>query len=770
MPRHAVLTPVLVLFALSLPAASMAESSTVVLYDSGGFSDTTAFPDGPLQPVEHGGGRWRPSAAETSARIVALDDDAAPRALRRPQTGEESRDVDFLDFPPASQTRLTVSFRARVSTAESRTLDMFLIRPGAAAASAQASVLIWGHEPGYLSYFDGSYHRLAPLDTEWREYEVIHDLAANHFEVRIDGETVGSNLPWRNEFSPDTEFGRLRIGAIRGEAGEYADITDLRIARGPTPPVISVLAPLANGGIVPPESGPRFEVRDAQPIEPGSVTVMLDGEDVSGRLVFEGPPMHRAVSLPNLTPHAPHHATITAANEHGEATADLSFHTYEDSVDGFRGIWFTLGQLDGEYGDKYSGGSAFAWSHTLTPMAVYAPEVDKTFFVYSGVPGPESRYLLIMASYYDHATGLLRRPVVVRDQRGVDDPHDNASIAIDGEGRIWVFVAGRGRSRPGQIFRGTEPYSLDDFEQLASGEQTYSQVWPVPGHGLFHFLTLYTDGRELYWETITEGEERSEQHKLAGFGGHYQVTRVHGGKVGSAFNYHAGRSVDRRTNLYYVETNDFGQSWTTVDGAPVDTPLEAVDNPALVTDYESKGRLVYVLQLLYDGDGNPIVLFVTSAGFQPGPDNDPRRWKVARWTGGEWVTNTITESDHNYDVGSLYLHEDRWTLIGPALQGPQPYHTGGEVGLWVSRDEGETWELQREITQGSRLNHSYLRRPHNPKEPFYAIWADGDSSQFSISRLYFTNSTGEALYKLPYTMEGEYAEPIRIESSTPPAP
>jgi len=769
MTRHAGIAIGFALLALTLGA--FAEPPTIVLYDSGGFHDTSAYPDGPLGSVSHGGGRWRPNVGtESRSEIVTLDEDGPARVLRRPQTGREGTDVDFLDFPPAASASLTISFRARVSTAQSRTLDLFLIRPGGAGPSAQASVLIWGHEPGYLSYFDGNYHRLAPIDEEWRSYEVIHNLAANQFDVRMDGEVVGTNLPWRNSFPPGTEFGRLRIGAIRGQTGDHADIADLLITRGPTPPAISVTAPLANGGIVPPGTGLVFEVHDAHSVDEGGVVVEVNGEDVTHQLVSEDAPGHRLYSLPGLDEDTAYRARIAASNEYGNSERELRFHTYTDSVDGFRGIWFTLGQLSGEYGDKYSGGSAFAWSHTLTPMAVYAPEVDKTFFVYSGVPGPESRYLLIMASYFDHATGKLRRPVIVRDQRGVDDPHDNASIAIDDEGRIWVFVAGRGRSRPGQIFRGAEPYSLDLFEKLASGEQTYSQVWPVPGHGLFHFLTKYTDGRELYWETITNGEERSEQRKLAGFGGHYQVTRVHGTKVGSAFNYHAGRSVDRRTNLYYVETNDFGQSWTTVDGTPVDTPLDAVDNPALVTDYEAKGRLVYVLQLLYDDDGHPVVLFVTSGGFQPGPDNDPRRWKVARWTGSEWLTSTITESDHNYDVGSLYLHEDRWTVIGPALPGPQPYHTGGEVGLWESRDEGATWELVRPITQGSALNHSYLRRPHNPKDPFYAIWADGDSSAFSISRLYFTNADGSQLFMLPYTMEGPYAEPLRIDPPTPPAP
>ncbi len=55
------------------------------------------------------------------------------------------------------------------------------------------------------------------------------------------------------------------------------------------------------------------------------------------------------------------------------------------TVDGYRGIWFTIGQSKSEYGDKYSGGlGTYTMKHI--PMAVYSPEVDRTYFVYGGCP------------------------------------------------------------------------------------------------------------------------------------------------------------------------------------------------------------------------------------------------------------------------------------------------------------------------------------------------------------------------------------------------
>lgn len=46
-------------------------------------------------------------------------------------------------------------------------------------------------------------------------------------------------------------------------------------------------------------------------------------------------------------------------------------------VDGYRGIWFTLGQFS-THGDKYSGGLGTYTANHL-PVAIYAPEVKRPF-------------------------------------------------------------------------------------------------------------------------------------------------------------------------------------------------------------------------------------------------------------------------------------------------------------------------------------------------------------------------------------------------------
>lgn len=429
--------------------------------------------------------------------------------------------------------------------------------------------------------------------------------------------------------------------------------------------------------------------------------------------------------------------------------------------DGYRGIWFTLGQFS-EHGDKYSGGLG-TYTANHIPLAVYAPQVNKTFFVYGGTI-KDKRHLLIMASYYDHEKHRVPRPTIVHDKQGVDDPHDNASMNIDDKGHIWVFISGRGRARSGFKYRSAKPHDVSEFEFVAEEEFTYPQPWFARGRGFFHLFTKYTAGRELYWETSEDGIHWNEDQKLAGLEGHYQVSNLHEptGTIGTFFNRHPGGSVDKRTDLYYMQTTDWGKSWTTVDGQKVEVPLTKADNPARIIEYSARGRMMYTIDLRFDRNGYPVLLYITSGGYKPGPAVDPREWTITKWNGTQWETHVVTKSDHNYDLGSLFLGENEWTIIGPTEKGPQPYGTGGEVAIWTSGDAGKTWSKKRQVTQNSQYNHAYVRRPLQAKDPFYVFWADGDPRQVSRSHLYFMNSDGSKWWQLPYDMDGEFATPIEM--------
>lgn len=423
---------------------------------------------------------------------------------------------------------------------------------------------------------------------------------------------------------------------------------------------------------------------------------------------------------------------------------------------GYKGIWYTLGQFS-QYGDKYSGGlGTYTSSHV--PVAIYSKEAGKTFFVYGGTRSASEKHLLIMLSYYDHKTKMVPQPVIVYDKQGVDDPHDNASLCIDQQGYIWVFVSGRNTSRPGIIFKSLKPYEIDGFEKIYEGEITYPQPWLKKDSGFIFLFTKYTKGRELYWTKSEDGKKWMPGQKLAGMGGHYQVSNTWKNKVVTVFNYHPGGNVDKRTNCYLLQSTDAGNTWTTVTGKPVSTPLADKTNEALVKDFEAGNKLVYLNDLNFDKNGNPVILAVVSKNFQPGPAGGPREWVLMHWNNGRWNFKTVCTSTHNYDMGSLYIEKDSWQIIGPAEKGPQEYGTGGEMVLWTSNDAGNTWKKTKMLTTSSQRNHSYARRPLNAHPDFYAFWADGDADKFSESHLYFCNKKGEVMM-LPYTMKNDFERP-----------
>ena len=430
--------------------------------------------------------------------------------------------------------------------------------------------------------------------------------------------------------------------------------------------------------------------------------------------------------------------------------------------DGYRGIWYFNQPSRDEYVYKYSGGlGTYCAKHI--PHAWYVKEVDKTFFCYGGTPKGANR-LLHMVSYYDHKTGVVPRPTILLDKK-TTDAHDNCVINVDGCGTIWIFSSSHGTARPSYISRSTQPYSVDRFECVWKGNYSYPQPHYFPGRGFLLLHTRYSGGRSLYLTTSPDGVKWSRPRLLSRIQmGHYQVSRACGAKMGTAFNYHPtddprGRGLNYRTNLYYMESADFGRTWRSAAGETLELPLTRPDNPALVHDYKTKKLNVYLKDVHYDAAGRPVILYVTSKGYQSGPGHMPRTWTTARWTGRRWDIHGSIVSDNNYDTGSLYIESaDLWRLIGPTQVGPQPFNPGGEVAMWTSGDRGKTWTLARRMTQNSPYNHTYVRRPVNAHPDFYGFWADGHGRKPSESRLYFCNRRGR-VFRLPPTMTKDFEKP-----------
>jgi len=452
--------------------------------------------------------------------------------------------------------------------------------------------------------------------------------------------------------------------------------------------------------------------------------------------------------------------------------------------DGFRGIWYMNEPLDNEYKFKYSGGLG-TYPANLYPFSVYVPEVKRTYFCYGGTDEKNST-LYHEVSYYDHKTGEIVRPVIVLD-KATDDAHDNPVIQVDKDGYIWLFSPSHGTSRPSFIHRSRRPFKINEFERIAAtkikdGREvpldnfSYLQVYYDRNRG---FLGLFTHYENLQLPlarvsvrvassmTSKDGIQWSEWKDLAIIDqGSYQSSGYVGGRAGTAFNYHPHRKeragLNYRTNLYCLLTDDFGKTWKTADGRQVKLPLTTISNEALVHDYDREGLNVYISDLNFDRKGNPVILYLTSKGPYSGPENGPRQWYTARWTGREWLISPVTTSGNNYDAGSIYTENRKWRITGSTEPGPQPYNTGGEVAMWISGDMGRSWRKEGQLTVNSEFNHAYVRRPVNAHHGFYGLWADGHGRQLSKSRLYFTDIRGR-VYQLPEEMKSDREKPLIIK-------
>jgi hypothetical protein len=430
---------------------------------------------------------------------------------------------------------------------------------------------------------------------------------------------------------------------------------------------------------------------------------------------------------------------------------------------GYRGVWYSNQSSGDEYRYKYSGGFA-TYPHQSVPCAIHAAQVGKTFFCYSGWNETESS-LLHLIGEFDHATGRVSRPTIVLDKQ-TTDAHDNPTLMLDEAGHVWIFSASHGTGRPSWIHRSRQPWSIAGFERILETNFSYPHPWWLPGRGFLFLQTRYGKGRGLFQQTSRDGRTWSPRQPLAHIEqGDYQITWRHGDRLGTIFDQHpAPVGLNARANIYYAETRDGGANWQTVTGDRLQLPLTAIDNPARVYDSQSDGLLVYLKDLNYDRRGHPVVLYLAAQGYESGPRNGARRWFTLHWTGENWRRREVTTSDHNYDHGFLAIDSDgNWQVLAPTDPGPQPWTTGGEMVLWTSESEGETWRRERTVTAGSRFNHTYARRPLNAHPGFWGIWADGNPLEPSESCIYFTNQRGDEVWRLPRMMIADWMTPERVE-------
>ncbi|HUS80505.1 MAG TPA: BNR-4 repeat-containing protein, partial [Armatimonadota bacterium] len=430
-----------------------------------------------------------------------------------------------------------------------------------------------------------------------------------------------------------------------------------------------------------------------------------------------------------------------------------------------RGVWYQCGKanlLPGQ-GAVYSGPMATycVWHR---PMAIFRPEVNRSFFVYGNADNSPT------ISFYDHASGSFAYPVVLGSNPD-GDAHRNPTLLIDEAGYLHVFYGAHGHQT--HVLRSERPWDITAWAEAAQIEDpgtSYPQPWQLlPGEIFVSYrqapgwrFRMSADGARswrdpvdivnfgcpddargcaecsIYGITVAEGGDYPRRL-------HFAWSRLGGGTPEEIESKHLWA---RRYNVYYACSDDGGSTWKRSDGSRYELPINE-EQAEKIWDCGQRG--IWLTDIQVDSRGNPYILFLDSR-----VETFEARWMVARRVPDGWAFTEVTRSDHMYDAGALIaIADDDLRIWGPTTD-VQPHEDGGDIDEWCSTDGGATWELARHLTSGSRYSHNHVKPVMGHQlgtGDLRAIWNYGDSMsppETRDVRLYFYGEKQHGPREIPF--------------------
>ena len=282
-----------------------------------------------------------------------------------------------------------------------------------------------------------------------------------------------------------------------------------------------------------------------------------------------------------------------------------------------------------------------------------------------------------------------------------------------------------------------------------------------------HLFTKYTEGRELYWETSPDGVTWGDDRMLAGLGGHYQVSGAATTRSRpSSTTIPAATWIGARTSTTSRRRTSGrpGPRWT----AAAHRPAPRREQPRSGHRLRRAGQTDVRVRPQFRPRRAGRSCFTSPAGAP-----HPGRRMTARvpphaWDGHAWQTATIAEDRPQLRHGEpLGVRRRR----GPSSRRRRPARGPTAAAARCASGRAPTRARPGRSRRKSRRQSAQPQLRPTPGErhdPFFAFWADGDPAQFSESRLYFCDSSGEHVRQLPYDMDGEFAEPVEIRGECQP--
>ncbi|MCF8380399.1 MAG: BNR-4 repeat-containing protein [Bacteroidales bacterium] len=373
--------------------------------------------------------------------------------------------------------------------------------------------------------------------------------------------------------------------------------------------------------------------------------------------------------------------------------------------------------------------------------------VDGTLFlVYNGDGKGEVDNLKIkpLAVSFDLATETFSDVVTLGSESS--DHHNSPVIWVDMEENLHVFHGWH--HDLGIHLVSKDPLnignSIDDWEIGAAPSQKMSYEWMSRIYDDKQIVVYRTDGHTSSWTyrissdngKTWEGPENdvvdldvqgglvtdwSSYHaKAVSKDGNYlhlafhayddYKTLVYPGEISSGekdksreFNpLYDNRRVSYNYNLYYVKVDLRTDVVMNFDGDTLQTPinLEHANAECMIWDTEWRGGSI-IPSILLDENDQPSFLHNIS-NYQ---HEDSLDYHYYRFVDGGWKDTRITHSNHEWN--STYLSKsDNGTLHAYLITGEgylektgdMDGHGGGRIEEWISTDDGNTWQMHRDIT------------------------------------------------------------------------
>ncbi|GAM73848.1 hypothetical protein JCM19241_5044 [Vibrio ishigakensis] len=346
---------------------------------------------------------------------------------------------------------------------------------------------------------------------------------------------------------------------------------------------------------------------------------------------------------------------------------------------------------------KYSGAfGTYTYKHI--PVAVY--KNDKSYQVFSdNLDGNLKIYLRVDNS----------QPILIHTEYGYIDPHINASLNIDFDDNIWIYISARNNTVKGRIYKGNTKNL--HFELVGETDAAYPQLHVSKG-GLYELYSKYKFSSSKFIEREIWFRDKNRNYNVVK-GGHYQISTLHNGTLYTVYNNHPRGRSDERENLYGIKLTPEGQ-WHSFEDNKINIPALPDDNRLLLYNSSKSNKLVFLKDIIFDAEGNLRVLFIESDSQDP---------TIGKRKLMEWTQNGVIEvssSGHNYNSATYIKGLDDLYLLN-VTEG-EPNYTGGKLQLrklskdhWIIEDSNEDY------------NFSYVRRVENTT--YKAIASVGSSSK-----------------------------------------